>query len=130
MPQLCDAAKRGVKVRVVLPAENDVGILARAATAAYPDLIKAGVEVYEYQGRMAHEKVATIDGQWSTFGSSNLDDRSLKENDELNAVVLDPSMAQDIKARLFDVDVGKSKRITESHPSIRENIDRLLGKFL
>ncbi len=127
---LCDAAKRGVKVRVVLPAENDVSILKRVATAAYPDLIKSGVEVYEYQGRMAHEKVATIDGQWSTFGSSNLDGRSLKENDELNAVVLDPGVAKDIKARLFDVDVAKSTRITESHPSLRENLDRLLGKFL
>ena len=128
--ELCNAAKRGVNVQVVLPAENDMAILKRASEAYYPDLIGAGVEVYEYQGRMAHQKVATIDGKWATVGSSNLDDRSLRINDELNLVVTDPKFAADLNQRMFDVDIAQSKRITEADPSLRSRIDRLIHDIL
>lgn len=127
---LCDAAKRGVKVQLVLPKENDMAVVARASRALYPDLIKAGVEVYEYPDRMAHEKVAVIDGRWATFGSSNLDARSLRYNDELNVVVGDPGVAASIEGKLFDVDVAKSTRITRYSPSLRELIDNKLDDIL
>ena len=71
------AARRKVKVQVELPQVNDQKLVQDASRAYYPDLMKAGVEMYEYQGRMAHEKVAVMDDYWATFGSSNLTRRSL-----------------------------------------------------
>ncbi|MFH1811599.1 MAG: phospholipase D-like domain-containing protein [Pseudomonadota bacterium] len=93
-------------------------------------MLEAGVEIYEYQGRMAHQKVATIDNHWSTVGSSNLDDRSLRINDELNLVVTDPAFARDLNQRMFDVDIAQSTRVTEADPSLRSRIDRLIHRIL
>ncbi len=128
---LCDAARRGVKVQIVLPADNDVAIVQRGSRAFYPDLLAAGVEIYEYQDRMAHEKVAVVDGNWSTFGSSNLDARSLTDNDELNVVVMGEDLANTINRQLFDKDIAQSKRVVDFTPTWREKLDRrLLGKKL
>lgn len=127
---LCEAAGRGATVQVVLPEDNDVEIVQRGSRAYYPDLLKAGVEVHEYQGRMAHEKVAVIDSLWTTVGSSNLDARSLSSNDELNLVVMDPGLARHIERFLFEADIRKSKRILEYTPTLREKLDRSLEDAL
>lgn len=128
--ELGRAAKRGVTVQVVLPEDNDVAIVQRGSRAFYPDLLRAGIEIYEYQGRMAHEKVAVFDSRWSTFGSSNLDARSLRYNDELNLAVSDPGVARYIENNLFGEDLKRSKRITEYSPTLREKIDRSLADVL
>src|SRR3569833_2786491 len=109
---------------------NDVALLPRGSRAYYPDLIMAGVEVFEYEGRMAHEKVAVFDSRWSTFGSSNLDARSLRYNDELNLAVTDPGVARYIEANLFQKDLTNSKRILQNTPTLRERIDRSLEDVL
>ena len=121
---LCAAAGRGVKVQLVLPAANNKGIAMRSSRSFYPQLLKAGVEIYEYQGRMAHQKVAVMDGVWSTFGSSNLDSRSLKNNHELNLAVLDERLGGYIGREMFDADLLKSERILEFSPGF---LDRLAG---
>jgi cardiolipin synthase len=122
---------RKVKVQVVLPQDNDVAVVQRGSRAFYPDLLAAGVEIYEYQGRMAHEKVAVIDGRWATAGSSNLDSRSLRNNDELNIMISDPAVARYIGTFLFDADMKKSVRIKTYTPTLRERLDRaLLGDQL
>ncbi len=123
---LAAAAKRGVKVQVILPEDNDVRIVQRASRAFYPDLIAAGVEVYEYQGRMAHEKVCTIDGFGVTAGSSNMDARSFVNNDELNLIAADPKLAEYINKHLFDEDLKRSRRVTSYIPTPRERLDRAL----
>ncbi len=119
---LIDASARGVRVRVMTPEDNDVPLLRDAARAGYPELIAAGVEVYEYQGRMAHQKVATIDGTWSTFGSSNLDARSLDYNEELNVFSTAAQVARDIDEQMFEPDLLSSKRITSYRPSMKEKV--------
>ncbi|MFI5346971.1 MAG: phosphatidylserine/phosphatidylglycerophosphate/cardiolipin synthase family protein [Elusimicrobiota bacterium] len=124
--ELIRAARRHVKVQVVLPEDNDQALVQRGSRAYYPDLLAAGVEIYEYQGRMAHEKVAVFDSRWSTFGSSNLDSRSLRYNDELNLAVSDPGVARYIETNLFDEDLKKSTRITSYSPNLREKLDRSL----
>lgn len=123
---LSAAANRGVKVQLVLPAANNKGIAMRSSRSFYPQLLKAGVEIYEYQGRMAHQKVAVLDGVWSTFGSSNLDSRSLKNNHELNLAVLDERLAGYINRELFDADLLLSGRVLEYSPGL---LDRLAGRL-
>jgi cardiolipin synthase len=123
---LAAAARRGVKVQLVLPAANNKGIAKKCSRSFYPRLLKAGVELYEYQGRMAHQKVAVIDGVWSSFGSSNLDSRSLKNNHELNVVVLDPGLGEYINREMFDADLPQSERILDFKPTLT---DRLAGRL-
>jgi cardiolipin synthase len=123
---LCDRARHGVKVQVIVPEDNDQAMVQRASRAFYPDLIAAGVEVYEYQGRMAHQKVAVIDGFGVTAGSSNMDARSFFNNDELNLVVADRALAEYVGKHLFDEDLKRSRRVMSYTPTPRELIDRNL----
>ena len=76
------------------------------------------MEVYEYLPRMAHDKVAVVDGFWTTFGSSNLDARSLSDNDELNVIVLDADFAAGVEKTLFAPDLAASARISSYSPSL------------
>ncbi|MEI7527352.1 MAG: phosphatidylserine/phosphatidylglycerophosphate/cardiolipin synthase family protein [Elusimicrobiota bacterium] len=124
------AARRGVKVQLVFPKENNLPLVQSAARANYPKLLKAGVEIYEYRGRMAHLKVTAIDGVWATFGSSNLDTRSMKNNDELNLVINDAAVATDIETRLFGADIPQSERITRYSPSLMDHISDQFGGLL
>ncbi|MCX5792906.1 MAG: phosphatidylserine/phosphatidylglycerophosphate/cardiolipin synthase family protein [Elusimicrobia bacterium] len=124
------AARRGVKVQLVFPKENNIPLVQSAARANYPKLIKAGVEIYEYKGRMAHLKVTAIDSVWATFGSSNLDTRSMKNNDELNLVINDAAVATDIETRLFGADIPQSERITHYSPSLMDHISDQFGGLL
>lgn len=115
---LCRAARRGVKVQLVLPHQSDPWILGEVAKYYYPALLEAGVELYEYGSRLAHHKVAVFDGQVATVGSSNLDARSLEFNDELNLVVTDQSFAGELQRRMFEPDIRSSARVTEHRPSL------------
>lgn len=82
---LCSAARRGLRVRIVVPGRyTDARIGRWAAQGLYGALLEAGVRIYEYQPTMMHSKVLVIDGVWSSVGSSNFDDRSFRLNDEAN----------------------------------------------
>lgn len=95
---LNSAAQRGVDVQFILPAKTDSWVVFHAGRSHYSDLLDAGVKIYERQGAILHSKTATIDGVWSTIGSTNLDWRSFLHNDELNAVVLGADFAQQMEA--------------------------------
>ena len=122
MDALRAAARRGVKVQLILPQDNDMAIVQHASRASYPKLVKAGAQVYEYKGRMAHEKVAVFDGRWATFGSSNLDERSLRNNDELNLIITDYRVAQEIELRLFDADLANCELMNNYSPSLLDHM--------
>jgi len=83
------AARRGVRVRLLLQGQPDMAIVTFAARLLYAYLARAGVEIYEYCERPFHGKVALVDDAWATVGSSNLDPISLSMNLEANVVVLD-----------------------------------------
>lgn len=87
MRELQDAAARGVEVRLILQGQPDMPIAQLAARTLYHHLIKAGVGIYEYCERPMHGKVALVDDDWSTVGSSNLDPLSLALNLEANVVI-------------------------------------------
>ena len=107
---LKNAAKRGVDVQFILPSKTDSWVVFHAGRSYYEDLLDAGVAIYERQGAILHSKTATIDGVWSTIGSTNLDWRSFLHNDELNAVVLGRDFAQQMEA-MFAKDRAASIRI-------------------
>jgi cardiolipin synthase len=105
------AARRGVDVHLILPGHTDSWLAFNAGRSFYEDLLEAGVKIHERNVRLLHAKTATVDGVWSTVGSTNLDWRSLAYNDELNVVVLGPEFARQLDA-LFAKDVGDSTEIT------------------
>ncbi|MBP6017997.1 MAG: cardiolipin synthase ClsB [Burkholderiaceae bacterium] len=94
------AAKRGVKVKLILQGEPDMPIARFAATMLYDYLLSAGVEIYEYCERPLHGKVATVDGLWSTVGSSNLDPLSMALNLEANVMLYDRAFSTHLQHRL------------------------------
>ena len=108
---LREAARRGVEVTLILPAHSDSWITYYAGRAYYEELLEAGVKIYERRNRILHAKSATVDGVWSTIGSTNLDWRSLVYNDELNIVVLGPEFAERMNS-VLQRDLAYSDAIT------------------
>ena len=87
--RLIRAARRGIDVRILTPAKNDVPIVQWAARALYSGLLRHGVRIYEYQPRVLHAKTLLVDDDWASVGSANLDYRSLFINAEINLVAND-----------------------------------------
>ncbi|MFF7400350.1 cardiolipin synthase ClsB [Achromobacter sp. NPDC008082] len=98
--ELAKAARRGVRVRLLLQGEPDMPVARLAGTMLYDYLMSAGVEIHEYCKRPLHGKVAVVDDDWSTVGSSNLDPLSLALNLEANVVARDASLNQALRASL------------------------------
>ena len=107
---LADAAQRGVDVHIVLPGKTDSWAVFHAGRSHYDELLRAGVRLYERRDAVLHSKTASIDGVWSTIGSTNLDWRSFLHNDELNAVILGADFARQMDA-MFDKDRAASEPI-------------------
>jgi cardiolipin synthase len=108
---LCSAARRGVRVRIVVPGRyTDARIGRWAAHGLYGELLEAGILIYEYQPTMMHSKVLVIDGIWSSMGSANFDDRSFRLNDEANLNVFSEALAEE-QIRLIDADIHQSRRL-------------------
>lgn len=107
---LADAAQRGVDVHIVLPGKTDSWAVFHAGRSHYDELLRAGVRLYERRDAVLHSKTASIDGVWSTIGSTNLDWRSFLHNDELNAVILGADFARQMDA-MFEKDLAASDRI-------------------
>lgn len=100
---LARAARRGVRVRLILQGEPDMLIARLAARMLYAYLSDAGVRVYEYCQRPLHGKVACIDRDWSTVGSSNLDPFSLALNFEANVFIQDREFNATLRGKLEDL---------------------------
>ena len=97
---LIHAARRGVRVRLLLQGRYEYFMQYHAARPVFGALLAAGVEIHEYAPSFLHAKVAVIDSRWSTVGSSNLDPLSLLLAREANVVVTDRVFAQDLRQRL------------------------------
>lgn len=98
--ELRRAARRGVEVHLILQGEPDMAIVRIGARMLYHSLVKDGVHVHEYCRRPLHGKVAVVDGQWATVGSSNLDPLSLSLNLEANLLIRDQGFAAELRQRL------------------------------
>jgi cardiolipin synthase len=95
------AARRGVKVRLILQGQPDIPWAAFATRMLYERLLRAGVQVHEYCERPMHGKVALFDEEWATVGSSNLDPLSLSLNLEANVVIQDRAFNARLREKLM-----------------------------
>jgi cardiolipin synthase len=107
---LTDAVQRGVEVKLILPSHTDSWAVFHAGRSHYSKLLRAGVKIYERRGAVMHSKTASIDGVWSTIGSTNLDWRSFLHNDELNASILGRDFSRQMDA-MFAQDLAASDAI-------------------
>ncbi|AKA22178.1 cardiolipin synthase ClsB [Pseudomonas chlororaphis] len=98
--EIRNAARRGVEVRLILQGEPDMLVARLAARMLYDYLLKDGVHIYEYCKRPLHSKVALVDDDWSTVGSSNLDPLSLSLNLEANVLIRDRAFTRELYERL------------------------------
>ncbi len=97
---LVRAAKRGVKVRLLLQGRYEYFMQYHGSRPVFDQLLEAGVEIHEYSVGFLHAKVAVVDGRWATVGSSNLDPLSVLLAREANVVVDDAQFAQSLRACL------------------------------
>ncbi|PYL45403.1 MAG: cardiolipin synthase B [Verrucomicrobia bacterium] len=110
--ELAEAAKRGVKVEVVVPGKRIDQKLARLASRRHwPELIRAGVRIFEYEPTMVHVKLMIVDDIFVSVGSSNFDNRSIRLNNEANLDVLNRSFAAQ-QTHLFETDKRRSHQVT------------------
>jgi cardiolipin synthase A/B len=108
---LLQTVERGVKVVVLVPGAIDHNIVRQASRAQFGPMLQAGVRIYEYSPGLLHAKTMVIDGVWATLGSTNLDNRSLALNEELNIITYDRGIAQQFE-RIFLEDISVSRPVT------------------
>jgi cardiolipin synthase len=94
------AAQRGVRVRLLLQGKADYRFAALAAQVLYDEMLRSGVRVFEYSPAFLHAKVAVVDDDWATVGSSNIDPLSLLLNLEANVIIRDQPFAADLVLRI------------------------------
>jgi cardiolipin synthase len=126
------AARRGVDVRLLLPSQSDEPFIVSAARSHYDGLLKSGVKIYEWQGEMLHAKTATIDGVWSTVGTSNLDWWSIARDNELNAIIVGHSFANEM-ALMFRNDLETCRQMELEkwkHRGLRERLDETAARMI
>ncbi len=109
---LIDAARRGVKVRVLTPSGHiDSEIVRKASRGSWGPMLEAGIEIAEYQPTMFHVKGLVVDEIFSSVGSTNFDNRSFRLNDEANLNVLNAEFAR-AQRKVFAADWSKAQRIS------------------
>jgi cardiolipin synthase len=125
------ARRRGVRVEIIVPgAKIDAPIVRRASRSRWGELLRAGVEIYEYRPTMFHCKVMIVDGVWVSVGSTNFDNRSFRLNDEANLNVYDPELARSQLAA-FEADRSRSQLVRledwERRPWTEKLTERVAG---
>jgi cardiolipin synthase len=109
---LLAARGRGVRVRLLLPGPHiDSDVVRLSSRSRWGPLLQAGVEIYEYQPTMLHSKVFILDGEMVSVGSTNLDIRSFRLNDEASLNVYDRAFAGQMTT-VFEDDLTRATRYT------------------
>ena len=125
---LMAAARRGVDVRLLLPAHSDSGPALAVQHSHYEELLQAGVKIYERDDGILHSKTMVIDRVWSIVGSSNFDHRSVLFNDELDAVVLGKETGERL-ADDFTADLQHAEAIDAAQWARRSALEHLRESF-
>ena len=133
---LLRAVRRGVQVRLLLPARSDVPLFLLLGRSSYATLLRGGVEIYELEREILHAKVMLIDAERTIIGSANLDQRSFHRNYEINCLVDNVKFGAQIRTLLIE-EIGGATRV-ELHVHerrgvlvrIMERVVSLFGWFL
>ena len=120
------AVQRGVRVCLILQGQPDMKIVKHAAELLHGHLISAGVEIYEYCKRPLHGKVAVIDDEWATVGSSNLDPLSLSLNLEANVMIRSRAFNLELCAHFEALMKGDCRRLEADQVASRRRGWRIL----
>ncbi len=108
---LKSACKRGVDVRIVVPWESNHVIVEWLARGYFTECLRAGIRVFGYQHTMLHAKTCTVDGQWSTVGTANLDRLSSIGNYEINVEIFSTDVACQME-KVFEYDTADAVELT------------------
>ncbi|MEO6968874.1 MAG: phospholipase D-like domain-containing protein [Rhodanobacteraceae bacterium] len=134
---LVQAAGRGVRIRVITPGDHiDTQTVRQASRTCWEELLKAGIEIHEFEPTMNHCKIMLIDGLLASVGSTNFDNRSFALNDEANLNVYDRGFVERL-TQVFERDLQRCKRITLQawqrrpwHERARERVSSLFSPQL
>jgi len=121
---LIKAAQRGVQVKILVPSFTDSTLALLVQRSRYGQLLENHIDIYEMQGQILHAKTISIDGVWSTIGSSNFDYRSAGINAEVDVVILGKEIAQALEGR-FKEDMEDAKKIELEEWKKRGLLDRI-----
>lgn len=108
---LKEASRRGVDVRVLLPERSNHVVADWLARGSFTEMLESGITILLYRSAMVHAKTATIDGQWTTIGSANIDSLSFTGNYEVNMEIFDPALAGAME-RIFAIDSESCRVLT------------------
>jgi cardiolipin synthase A/B len=130
---LLEASRRDVRVRVLIPSvENGSGVeyVTQASQRdGFGALLDGGIQLHEYSPALLHTKMMTVDGIWATVGSTNLDNRSMAMNDELNVMFYDEATAHRLED-IFVEDIAHSSKLSHQQLETREWSQRALSVLL
>jgi cardiolipin synthase len=127
---LCEAAERGVAIRVLVPGPHiDKDFVRVAGRSVYDQLLGCGVEVFEYQPTMLHAKTMVVDGVWSSVGSVNFDNRSFQLHDEVTLCVQSEKFAGLLHEQ-FERDLSVSQRMDPDRWKERSLVHRVQERAL
>jgi cardiolipin synthase A/B len=126
---LVHAVERGVDVRIIVPGPHiDTPYVRMASRFHYGELLDGGVKMFEYQPTMMHNKVMVVDGIWTTIGSINFVNRSMKKNAEANIAIYDHGFAEIVEKSIL-ADVEKSREFTKRMWKKRGFVNRVAEIF-
>ena len=109
---LVRAARRGVRVRVIVPGrDTDQRLVRLASRRMYRELLDGGVRIHEYRPAMTHVKALMVDETWAMIGTTNVDNRSFEHNDEINVAFREQAVTSRLR-RDFEADLAASDEVT------------------
>ncbi|GAB3665966.1 phospholipase D-like domain-containing protein [Nocardioides korecus] len=108
---LVAASRRGVDVRLLLPAKSNHIVADWISRGYFRQLLDAGISIHRFRDAMVHAKTATVDGSWSTIGTANVDRLSMTGNYEVNVEIIDAALASEME-RIFETDLTNSLPLT------------------
>ena len=124
---LVRAARRGVRIRVVVPGRLiDQRLVRLASRRMYGELLRGGVRMYEYRSGMTHVKTLSVDGTWAVIGTTNIDNRSFEHNDEVNVAFRAAAVTTRLR-RDFESDLAASDEVTFDEWQARSAFEKLVG---
>lgn len=126
---LVAAARRGVDVKLLLPAKSNHIVADWISRGYFRRMLDAGIGIHRYRDAMVHAKTATIDGNWTTIGTANVDRLSMTGNYEINLEIIDAALAEEME-RIYRTDLTNTLQLTMAEWQSRDVYARFTEAIL